>query len=310
MMGMGSMIMAIKMEEKVMSDSFLGTFFEMFEYGFMRNALLAGILAAIAFGIVGTYIVVKRIVLITGGVAHASFGGVGMSFYLGWDAVIGPIIGASIFALSSALGIGLLSKETLEREETTIGIVWALGMAMGAFFMRETEGYAFSPSSYLFGNILMIKATDIYLLVILDIVVLVSAVLFYYKMQATAFDEEFAMVSGVRTLILHLYFLCLVAMTIVLLIKFMGVILVLAMLTIPPSLVGRFTHDLRRIMGYSSILSAIFIVIGLWTSFHWDWEVGATIVIEAAVVYLIVAIGLKLKTFLRRKNSRAKHAAV
>ena len=276
----------------------------------MRNAIYAGLLAAIAFGIIGTYVVVKRIVFITGGIAHASFGGVGLAFYLGWDPVFGPIVGAAIFALSSALGIGILSRETLEREETTIGIIWAVGMAMGAFFMRQTPGYAFSPASYLFGNILMLKKMDIYLLLCLIIVILVSTILLYHKMQSTAFDEEFSMVVGVHTMFLHLYLLCLVALTIVFLIKFMGVILVLAMLTIPASLVGKFTHDMRKIMFFSTILSAVFVLTGLWSAYVWDFEVGATIVLEAAGVYLVVVFLKKLVSVVRSREEKSERAIV
>lgn len=266
------------------------SFFEMFQYDFMLRAVYAGLLASIAFGVIGTYVVVRRIVFIAGGIAHASFGGVGLSFYLDWDRDTGPIIGGALFALASALGIGVLSKETLEREETTIGIVWAVGMAMGAYFIAMTEGYAVSPASYLFGNILFLKTLDIQLLAVLICVIVTSTVMLFHKIQATAFDKEFSMVVGVRTTLLHLYFLCLVAMTIVLLIKFLGVILVLAMLTIPASLVGRFTHDLRWIMLYSSALSAVFIIVGLWTSYHWDTATGATIVIQSAIVYLMVIL--------------------
>ena len=262
--------------------------FEMFKYGFMRNALYAGLLAAIAFGIIGTYVVVRRIVFIAGGIAHASFGGVGLAFYLGWDPVFGPIIGASIFALSSALGIGLLSKETIEREETTIGIIWAVGMALGAFFMQQTPGYAFSPSSYLFGNILLLKKVDVYLLLLLILVIVVSTVLLYNKIVAAAFDEEFSMVVGVNTMLIHLYFLSVVALTVVFLIKFMGVILVLAMLTIPASIAGQFTHSMKKMMFLATILSVIFVLTGLITSYLWNFETGATIVLEAAAVYLSV----------------------
>lgn len=284
--------------------SIIESFFEMFEFAFMRNAIYAGLLASVAFGIIGTYVVVKRVVFIAGGIAHASFGGVGMSFYLDWDRDVGPIIGASIFALASALGIGVLSKETLEREETTIGIVWAVGMAMGAFFIAQTPGYAISPSSYLFGNILFLKTLDLQLLTILVTVILGSIVLLYHRIHAAAFDEEFSMVVGVHTTLLHLYLLCLVAMTIVLLIKFLGVILVLAMLTIPASLVGRFTHDMRLIMIWSSVISAVLILFGLWTSFHWDLYPGATIVIESAVVYLIVVILQQLVFRIRRTGDK------
>ncbi len=133
---------------------------EMFQYQFMQNALIAGILASIIFSIIGTFVVVKRIVFISGGIAHASFGGVGLAFYLG----INPLIGASLFALISSIGVGTIGKKTLQREDTAIGIVWALGMALGAFFYYITPGYLPSPSSFLFGNLLMIRSTDLYLL--------------------------------------------------------------------------------------------------------------------------------------------------
>jgi zinc transport system permease protein len=276
--------------------------FEMFEFSFMRNALYAGFLASIAFGIIGTYVVVKRIVFIAGGIAHASFGGVGMSFYLDWDRDVGPIIGASIFALASALGIGILSKETLEREETTIGIVWAVGMALGAFFIGLTPGYAISPSSYLFGNILFLKTLDLQLLAILVTVILASTILMYHRILAMAFDEEFSEVIGIRTTLLHLYMLCLVAMTIVLLIKFLGVILVLAMLTIPASLVGRFTHNLRDIMIGSTVVTEVFIFLGLWASYHWDLFAGATIVIGSSIAYVLVILGQSCMNYFQRNR--------
>ncbi len=269
-------------------------FVDMWEYRFMRRAITAGVLAALAFGIIGSYVVVRRLVFITGGIAHASFGGVGMAFYLGWGVVYGPIWGATIFALVSAVGIGLLSRETLEREETTIGIIWAVGMALGAFFIRETPGYSFSPSSYLFGNIILLGGEDIWLLLALVMVISISFVVLYHRILALAFDEEYAAVSGQPVLLLHLYLLCMVAMTIVLLIKFMGIILVLAMFTIPASIAGQFTHELKKIMVYSIFLSLVFVLGGLWTAWVYDTEVGATIVIQSAVVYLLVTFGRRM----------------
>ena len=279
-------------------------FQEMWKYRFMRRAIYAGILAALAFGIIGSYVVVRRLVFITGGIAHASFGGVGLAFYLSWGLVYGPIMGAALFALASALGIGLLSRETLEREETTIGIIWAVGMALGAFFIRETPGYSFSPSSYLFGDILLLGEVDILFLQLLIGAILVTVFLLYHKLQALAFDEEFTMVVGVHTTLLNLYFLGLVAMTIVLLLKFMGVILVLAMLTIPASIMGQFTSDLKRIMGWSTLLSLIFVLGGLWTAWVYDTEVGATIVLQSAAVYLGVTLGKKVWEFVRMRRRR------
>ncbi len=275
------------------------SFFELFEYAFMRNALYAGVLAAVAFGIIGTYVVVRRIVFISGGIAHASFGGVGLALFLGFN----PILGAALVALASAVGIGLLSRETLEREETTIGIIWAVGMALGAFFYRLTPGYLPDPASYLFGNILLLKRTDIYLLMVLTAVILLTAILFYNRLLATAFDEEFTRVMGIRTMLLYIYMLVLVALTVVLLIKFMGIVLVLAMFTIPTSIVGKFTCDLRKIMLFSVLLSLLFVLSGIWLAFELDYETGATIVIEAAVVYFAVLV---LRGFYLRNGRQRK----
>ena len=289
-------------------------FQEMFRYRFMERAIYAGVLAALAFGIIGSYIVIRRLVFITGGIAHASFGGVGLAFYiavvyLGWSTITdqGRIqdlvtLCTTIFALSAALGIGLLGRETLEREETTIGIIWAVGMALGAFFIQLTPGYAASASSYLFGDITLLRTEDIYLLLLLILLILTTTVLLFHKMQALAFDEEFTMVSGVHTTLLNLYFLCLVSMSIVLLLKFMGIILVLAMLTIPASIVGQFTKDLKRIMVWSTFLSFVFVMAGLWSSMEYETVVGATVVIQAAVVYLIVTFSRRAWAFIKEKR--------
>ncbi len=265
------------------------TFLDALEHQFMQNALMAGLLAAVVFGVIGTYVVVRRVVFIAGGIAHASFGGVGLAIYLGWS---NPILGAAIVAIMSALGIGVLNREDLEREETTIGIVWATGMALGAFFYQLTPGYKVSPASYLFGNIILLTDADIYWLAILVSVVLVTVVLFFNQIQAVAFDEEFAEVVGLPAFLFQLYMLVLVACTIVLLIKFLGIILVLAMLAIPPSIAGQFTHDMRKIMVAAAGLAVLFIVTGLWISFELDYQTGATIVLEAALAYLMV-IGVK-----------------
>ncbi len=256
----------------------------MLELEFMRFAFIAGFLASVVFGIIGTYVVVKRIVFISGGIAHASFGGVGLAVYLGMD----PILGATVFALASALGIGMLSKKTLLREDTTIGILWAIGMALGAFFIFITPGYGVNASSFLFGNILMLTATDLFLLGGLSILTLGSTILLYNRFQAMSFDEEFANVVGVSTLPLYLFMLALVALTVVFLIKFVGIILVIAMLTIPASIVSQFTHDLRKIMFFSALLSGVLIMTGLWMAYVFDFIPGATIVLLSGTVFIVV----------------------
>jgi zinc transport system permease protein len=263
---------------------------DMLEYEFMRNALVAGLLASAVLGIIGTYVVVKRIVFISGGISHASFGGVGLAFYLGWN----PLLGAAIFALASALGIGAVSKKTLQREDTTIGILWAVGMAMGAFFIYITPGYPPNPGSYLFGNILMVGQVDIQLLAALCVAVIVSTVLLYHKLQAVTFDEEFSTVMGVPTFALYMFLLVMTALSVVLLIKFIGIILVIAMFTIPSSIVGQFTHDLRRMMVGATALAALFITVGLWLSFRFDLMAGATIVMLSGAVFLVVTLLKKL----------------
>lgn len=264
--------------------------FDFLSHSFMQFAFIAGLLASVMFGIIGTYVVVKRVVFISGGIAHASFGGVGISLYLGLD----PILGATVFALASALGIGLISRKTLQREDTTIGILWAVGMALGAFFIFITPGYGVSPSSFLFGNILMLSETDLFLLGGLSLITIAATVILYHRFLAISFDEEFSSVVGVPTLPLYLFLLTLIALTIVFLIKFVGIILVIAMLTIPSSIVSQFTHDMRKIMIFSTILSAVLISTGLWMSYIFDFISGATIVLLSGSVFLVVTLLRKL----------------
>ncbi|MFP4001201.1 MAG: metal ABC transporter permease [Thermoplasmata archaeon] len=264
--------------------------FEMLEYAFMRNAVYAGLLASVIFGIVGTYVVVKKIVFISGGVAHASFGGVGMSFYLG----IEPLIGALLFAVGSAVGVGFLGSKKIQREDTAIGIIWALGMAIGAFFYHITPGYLQSPASFLFGNLLMIGTLDVYLLAGLALAIVTIVVLFYHRLQAVSFDEEFSEVVGMKTNAINLLLLVMIAFSIVFLIKFVGIILVIAMLSIPASISSSVTHDMRKVMVYSVILSLVFILSGLWLSYQWNTPAGPTIILLAGAVFILNTVGEKI----------------
>ncbi len=261
-----------------------------FAYSFMRNAFMAGILASIIFGIIGTFVVVKRLVFISGGISHASFGGVGMAYFLGWN----PLWGASLFAVVSALGVGLVGKKTMQREDTAIGIVWALGMALGALFMSMTPGYLPTMSSVLFGNILMISIIDIYLMAILTIVITATVILLYPRIQGVSFDEEFSKVVGVHTTLLYLFMLILVALSIVVLIKLVGIVLLIAMLAIPASISGEFTSDMSKMMVSSSILSLSFIITGLFISVLWDIPPGPSIVILSGTVFVGVMISRRI----------------
>ena len=268
-----------------------------FTYSFMRHAFMAGIIASVIFGIIGTFVVVKRLVFISGGISHASFGGVGLGHYLGWNL----LWGASLFAVVSALGVGLIGKKTMQREDTAIGIVWALGMALGALFMTMTPGYLPTMSSVLFGNILMIRRFDIYLMAALTVVITTTVIILYPRIQGVSFDEEFSKVVGVKTTLIYLFLLVLVALSIVVLMKLVGIVLLIAMLAIPASISGEFTHDMSKMMVSSSLLSLVFIISGLYLSTLWDLPPGPATVILAGAVFIGVMVSKKIyEKFLKR----------
>ncbi|HUW68547.1 MAG TPA: metal ABC transporter permease [Candidatus Nanoarchaeia archaeon] len=256
---------------------------ELLQYEFIRNAIAAGILASIACGIIGVYVVVKRIVFISGGIAHASFGGIGLGYYLG----INPILGVLPFSIASALSIGLVSKRSRLPEDTSIGILWAMGMSIGILLIGLKPGYAPDLMTYLFGNILTVPFSDILLMLILDCVIILVVYAFYKEFLALCFDEEFTTVLGVPTERLYLVLLSLIALSVVVLIKVVGIILVIALLTIPAAFSRQFTSNLKKMMFLSIMFGAVFTCFGLWLSYMFDVPSGATIVLVMAVVYLL-----------------------
>lgn len=255
---------------------------EVLQYEFMRNALLAGLLAAIACGVIGVYVVVKKVVSISGGIAHASFGGVGLGYLLG----INPVLGALFFTLASAVIMGLVTRKTKLPEDTAIGILWAIGMALGVIFIGLTPGYVPDLFSYLFGNILTVPSSDLMFMLILDIIIVAVVALFYKGFLALSFDEEFGTVVGAPVQALYLLLLCLIALTIVVLIRVVGIILVIALLTVPAALARQFTFDLRKMMLLSVLFGAVFTFGGLWLSFVLDLASGATIILLSSIVLL------------------------
>jgi zinc transport system permease protein len=265
--------------------------FDFLGYGFMQNALLAGLLASIVCGIVGTLVVVRRIVSLSGSVSHSAFGGIGLGYYLG----INPIHGALVFSIGSALGIGAVSKYAKEREDTVIGMFWAAGMAIGILFIGLTPGYAPDLFGYLFGSIISVPTSDLILISLLDIFVISIVALLYKEMMAVAFDEEYSAVAGLPVKFLYYLTLILVAITIVALIRIVGIILAIALLTMPAAIAGKFTHNMKKMMALSVALSVLFITTGLWMSFVLDIESGATIILVAAAAYTIVTVARALK---------------
>ncbi len=273
---------------------------EVLQYQFMQNALLAGLLAAVACGIIGVYVVVKKVVFISGGIAHTSFGGIGLGYLLG----INPVLGAMFFAVASALGLGLITRRTKLPEDTAIGILWAMGMALGIIFIGLSPGYAPDLFSYLFGNILAVPVFDLMLMLILDAVIIIIVFLFYKEFLFISFDEEFSTVSGVPTERLYLLLLCLVALTVVVLIRVVGIILVIALLTIPAALARQFTHSLKKMMLLAILAGVVFTFLGLWLSYLLDFASGATIILVSGTM-LFISFGVAR---LRSKTRRYDHS--
>ncbi len=262
---------------------------------FFRYAVITGLLASIPFGIIGTYVVVRRISYIAGAISHCILGGIGGALYL--EKAVGiswitPLHGAIAVALFAAIVLSLVSFFSKQREDSVIGALWAGGMAMGLLFLAKTPGYV-DPMSYLFGNILLITRGDIFLILGLDILVISVVALFYNKFLALCFDEEYASLRGIRTRWMYLLLLCLTALTIVLLVRIVGIVMVIALLTLPAAIAGNFARNLWQMMLCSTMFCSFFIVLGLGTSYQLDLPSGPVIIVIAACFYLLVVVGLK-----------------
>ncbi len=255
---------------------------EIFQYEFLKNAVAATVLVNIACGIVGTYVVIKKIVFISGGISHAAFGGIGLGYLLG----VNPIITAVPFSLFSALAVGLISKRSKLSEDAAIGIIWAVGMALGIIFINLTPGYAPDLFSYLFGNILTIPVSDLYIMLAMNLIIILIVALFFKEFNAMSFDEEFSTVVGIPNRVLYLVLLCMVALCVVILIRIVGIILVIALLTIPSSICRQFTYNIKKLIISSIVVGIILTLTGLWISYLLDLASGATIIIILAVVFL------------------------
>ncbi len=272
-------------------------------FTFLQNALLTGILASVACGIVGTYVVVRRISYIADGIAHCVLGGMGAALYVQkvhyWDGAL-PIYGAVIAALGAAVIIGLVSLWAKQREDTVISAVWALGMAAGIIFISKTPGYNEDLMGYLFGNILIVSSNDLWMLAGLDVIIVLMGLLFYSQFLAVCFDGEFAGLRGLNVTFWYLLLLCLAALTVVLLSTVVGIVMVIALLTLPVGIAALFSSTMWRIMIVSTLLCAIFTTSGLVLSYGPDYPAGATTIIIAGVVYLLAGA---VKWSLNRRSS-------
>lgn len=271
---------------------------------FLRYALLAGVLASVSFGTIGTLVVVHRITYMAGAIAHSVLGGIGLSLYLqatrGWTWCT-PILGAIVTALVAALIIGWVSLRGSQRPDTVIGAIWAVGMAVGVLFLALTPGYV-DPMSYLFGDILLVTRWDLILILALDVIVLGLIVCFFNQLAAVCFDEEYARVLGLPVTAFFLGLLCLTALVVVLMVRIVGIVMVIAMLTLPAASAGRFASRLWHMMLGAALLSMVFVVAGLAVSYSSNLPSGATMIVIAGASYFLL-VPLKRRTTRRRAAS-------
>ena len=256
---------------------------EALQFDFMRSALAAGLLASIICGIMGTLVVVNRIVFLSGGIAHAAYGGIGLAFYFNW-----PYLPATIaFSLFASMVMAAISHTVKHRADTIIGVTWALGMAFGIILIDMTPGYNVDLMSYLFGSILAVPRSDLLIMAIVGVIITALIVYYYQDLLAMSYDEEFARIRGVPVKKLYFGLIGMLAVTIVLVIQVVGLILVIALLTIPPFIVEKYANSLGQMMVASSLLGAVFTITGLWFSYRYNLTSGASIIMVSGIVFLV-----------------------
>lgn len=273
----------------------------------LQNAMLAGVMASIACGVVGSYVVVRRITYLAGGVAHCTLGGMGAARYLqvvyGVD-VIRPLHGALVAALVAALIIGWVSLRAKQREDTVISALWAIGMAVGVLFIARTPGAYEDLMSYLFGNILLVSRSDLYVIGALDLLVVGLGILFYNKFLAVCFDQEFARLRGVSVEFYFLLLLCLTALTVVVLVTVVGLVMVIALLSLPVAVAGQFVSRLWQVMVVAVLISIGLTAGGQAVSYGPDLPPGATTIVLAGGLYLVTLMVGAIRRSRRVRTAR------
>ena len=273
---------------------------DLLQYTFFQHALLGSLLASIACGLVGTYIVTRRLVFISGGLTHASFGGIGLGLYTG----ISPILSAALFAVLSAFGVERLSKRKDMREDSAIAVFWTLGMALGIMFTFLSPGFAPDLSAYLFGNILTITASDIALLGVLSVVLAVFFGLYLRPIVSIAFDREFARSQGLPVEFFEYALMLFIALTIVACLRMVGIVLVISLLTIPQMTANLFSHRFHRIIWLSIGIGYLSCLGGLLLSFYLNVPSGASIIFFSILIYAVCKTGKSLYIANLKKQNR------
>lgn len=257
---------------------------EIFTYEFLQNAIIAALLASIVCGVIGVIIVEKKMVMIGGGIAHTAYGGVGLGYLLGFS----PIIGAFLFSILAAFGIGFAKRHGKVQTDILIALFWSLGMALGIAFIGMMPGYPPDMTSYLFGNILSVTRSDLLLMLILTVVVVLVVIMLFHDLKSFLFDPQFASIHGMRTRFLEYLLLVLIALTVVVLIRVAGIILLLALLVAPAAIASLLSHSLKKRMIIAVILGIVFCWAGLFISYVADIASGASIVILSVLVYAVI----------------------
>jgi len=273
--------------------------FEVLQFEFMRNALLAGLLTSVICGIIGTFVVVNRIAFLAGGIAHAAYGGIGIAFFFGLPYIVGTL-GFTLFA---ALIMAAVTLKARDRADTFIGVLWAGGMALGVLFLDLTPGYNVDLMSYLFGSILAVPKSDLWQMLVMSLSIGLIVIFFYNDFLAMSYDEEFARLRGVPVKVLYFLLIGMIALSIVMIIRVVGLILVIALLTIPPYIAEKYVQSLRMMMLISTLLCCVFTMTGLWLSYIFNLTSGSTIIMVATVAFFISFLMQYLKT--KRLYSKA-----
>jgi len=265
-------------------------FVALFAQPFLRMALIASVSASVAAGVIGSYVVVKRIVFISGGIAHSVLGGLGIALYLKRTFQIEwlqPIHGALVAAIFAAWIIGTIRFYYKQREDTVIATLWAFGMALGVVFISLTPGYNVDMTDYLFGNILWASKADIYMLLGLDIVVLMTTAFMHRRFLAICFDEDQVTLQAQNVKLLYFLLLSLIAITVVLLIQVVGAILIIAILSLPAAIANIYTRNLSKMMGLAIIIGTLISFVGIAIAYALNWPPGATIALTATTAYIL-----------------------
>lgn len=264
---------------------------DLLSYQFFINAIIAAILTSISCGIIGTYIVSKRLVFISGGITHTSFGGIGMGYFFGFN----PLLGAALFSILSALGIEYMSKKTEVREDSAIAIMWSFGMAIGIIFIFLSPGYAPNLMTYLFGSILTVTTLDLIISSGITLAVIIFFLLFYKMILFVSFDPNFAKARQINVDLINYVLITFVALTIVMNIKIAGIILIISLLTIPQASANLFVKDFKKIIFLSIIIGLIGSISGLVISYYVNIPSGATIIFTLVLIFLILRIIRSIK---------------